>query len=165
MATQPAFSSVAAAHPVETIDTAPPQLQIKRLTATALLPTKGSAFAAGHDLYASEPLTIPPGGRALVSTGISMAIPAGCYGRVAPRSGLAVKAGIQTGAGVIDADYRGEVKVLLFNHGQADFEVKHGERIAQLILERCLMTDVVETEELSETVRGVGGFGSTGMSA
>ena len=83
--------------------------------------------------------------------------------RVAPRSGLAWKKSIDTGAGVIDEDYRGIVRVILFNHSDTDFEIKRGDRIAQLILERILTPEVVETEELSETVRGAGGFGSTGV--
>jgi dUTP pyrophosphatase len=83
-------------------------------------------------------------------------------GRIAPRSGLAAKHSIQTGAGVIDADYRGQVKVLLFNHGENDFEVKEGDRIAQLVLERIYTPEVVAVEELEESVRGAGGFGSTG---
>ena len=83
-------------------------------------------------------------------------------GRIAPRSGLASKHMIDTGAGVIDADYRGQVKVLLFNHGEADFEVKEGDRVAQLVLERIYTPEVLEVEELEESVRGAGGFGSTG---
>ncbi len=83
-------------------------------------------------------------------------------GRIAPRSGLAAKNFIDTGAGVIDADYRGPVKVLLFNHGESDFEVKEGDRIAQLVIERIYTPEVVEVEELEESVRGAGGFGSTG---
>jgi len=83
-------------------------------------------------------------------------------GRIAPRSGLASKHSIATGAGVIDADYRGQVKVLLFNHSDADFDVKEGERIAQLVLERIYTPEIVEVQELEETVRGAGGFGSTG---
>lgn len=83
-------------------------------------------------------------------------------GRIAPRSGLASKHFIDTGAGVIDADYRGPVKVLLFNHADADYEIKEGDRVAQLVLERIVTPDVVEVEELEESVRGVGGFGSTG---
>jgi len=83
-------------------------------------------------------------------------------GRIAPRSGLASKHFIDTGAGVIDADYRGQVKVLLFNHGASDFEVKEGDRIAQLVLEKICTPDVQEVEELEESVRGAGGFGSTG---
>ena len=86
------------------------------------------------------------------------------YGRIAPRSGLAVKHFLDVGAGVIDADYRGEVKVLLFNLSDADFEVKAEDRIAQIIIEKYTLTELVEVEELSETVRGEGGFGSTGVS-
>ena len=100
-----------------------------------------------------------------MSTDISIATPAGTYGRIAPRSGLAAKNFIDTGAGVIDADYRGEVKVLLFNHSEVDFEVKVGDRVAQLVLERIYTPEVVVVEELEESVRGAGGFGSTGVSA
>lgn len=113
-----------------------PPLQIKLLSATAKAPTRGSAFAAGYDLYASRATTIPAWGKALVDTDISVAVPAGTYGRVAPRSGLASKHGIDVGAGVIDADYRGPLKVLLFNFGAKEFEVGIGERVAQLVLER-----------------------------
>ena len=111
-------------------------LQIKLLSPTARPPTRGSSFAAGYDLYASRAHTIPAWGRALVETDISIAVPEGTYGRVAPRSGLASKHGIDVGAGVIDADYRGPVKVLLFNLGGEAFEVGVGERVAQLVLER-----------------------------
>jgi len=100
-----------------------------------------------------------------VSTGIALEIPGDCsYGRIAPRSGLAVKHGIQVGAGVVDADYRGEVKVLLFNHGSDTFSATAGDRIAQLIIERCKMPDVtvVTDRALSATERGTSGFGSTG---
>jgi len=97
-------------------------LQIKLNTPTARLPTQGSATAAGLDLYASAPKTIPARGKALVDTGLSLAIPLGHYGRVAPRSGLASKHSIDTGAGVIDSDYRGPLMVLLFNYSDVDFE-------------------------------------------
>ena len=123
----------------------------------------GSQFAAGYDLHALEPVSVPAKGKALVSTGISMAIPYGNYGRIAPRSGLAAKHMIDVGAGVIDADYRGEVKVLLFNLGETDFKVEAEDRIAQLIIEKYTPTELVEVEELTETVRGDGGFGSTGV--
>ncbi|KAI5961779.1 DUT1 [Candida margitis] len=130
----------------------------------AQLPTKGSALAAGYDLYSSEDAKIPAQGQGLVSTDISIIVPVGTYGRVAPRSGLAVKHGISTGAGVIDADYRGEVKVVLFNHSTKDFEIKKGDRIAQLVLERIVNADIeqIDLEGLSNTERGEGGFGSTG---
>ncbi|KIW76656.1 deoxyuridine 5'-triphosphate nucleotidohydrolase [Fonsecaea pedrosoi CBS 271.37] len=139
-----------------------PPLLIRKLSADASTPTRGSAFAAGYDLYASKPITIPARGKALVSTDLSIATPEGTYGRIAPRSGLAAKHFIDTGAGVIDADYRGEVKVLLFNHGEADFRVNKGDRIAQLVLERIYTPEVVEVDNLEESVRGAGGFGSTG---
>ena len=124
------------------------------------VPTKGSALAAGYDLYSAEAAH----GQGLVSTDISIIVPIGTYGRVAPRSGLAVKHGISTGAGVIDADYRGEVKVVLFNHSEKDFEIKEGDRIAQLVLEQIVNADIKEIslEELDNTERGEGGFGSTG---
>lgn len=89
-------------------------------------------------------------------------MPAGCYGRVAPRSGLAAKHGIDVGAGVIDEDYRGNIGVVLFNHGKEAFEIKRGDRIAQLICERIVYPVLEEVEKLTETVRGAGGFGSTG---
>ncbi|KWU47588.1 dUTP diphosphatase [Rhodotorula sp. JG-1b] len=135
---------------------------VQRLSQTAQLPTRGSALAAGYDLYSAEDKTVLAQGKALISTGLAIAVPEGTYGRVAPRSGLASKYMIDTGAGVIDADYRGEVKVLLFNLSQSDFEVKQGDRVAQLILERIVTPDVQEVESLAETGRGAGGFGSTG---
>jgi dUTP pyrophosphatase len=139
-----------------------PPLLIKKLSDKATTPTRGSAFAAGYDLYASKDIIVPSRGKVLVSTDISMACPEGTYGRIAPRSGLASKHFIDTGAGVIDADYRGEVKVLLFNHAEKDFEVKAGDRIAQLVLERIYTPEVEEVQDLEESVRGTGGFGSTG---
>lgn len=145
-----------------TLDQAPPLL-IKKLSETAKLPLRGNEFAAGYDIYASQETVIPKRGKGLVETDLSIAVPAGTYGRIAPRSGLAVNHFIDTGAGVIDADYRGPVKVLLFNHGDADFEVKVGHRIAQLIIERIYHPEILEVQELSATVRGAGGFGSTGM--
>ncbi|KAI0637935.1 dUTP pyrophosphatase [Trametes polyzona] len=137
-------------------------LLIKRHSDKAKLPTRGSALAAGYDLYSAETKVIPAHGKALVDTQISVAVPAGTYGRVAPRSGLASKFMIDTGAGVIDADYRGIVFVLLFNLSDQDFTVNEGDRIAQLILERIVTPDVVEVQDLDETLRGAGGFGSTG---
>jgi dUTP pyrophosphatase len=139
-------------------------LKVFKRSEKATTPTKGSALAAGYDLYSAEETVIPANGQGLVATEISIIVPVGTYGRVAPRSGLAVKHGISTGAGVIDADYRGEVKVVLFNHSGKDFEVKNGDRIAQLVLEKIVNADIVEiTEtELDQTERGAGGFGSTG---
>jgi len=100
----------------------------------------------------------------VVRTGLSIAIPENTYARIAPRSGLAVKKFLDTGAGVVDYDYRGEVGVVLFNHSEEDFEVKVGDRIAQLILERISMAGCVEADELFDTERGGAGFGSTGVS-
>lgn len=138
-------------------------LFVKRLTYSATLPSRGSAHAVGYDLYASEDYLIPRGARMIVNTGIAIVIPKNCYGRVAPRSGLAVKHGIQVGAGVVDPDYTGEVKVVLFNQGENDFKVAVGDRIAQLILERCETPPVKEVLTIDETARGAGGFGSTGV--
>ncbi|KAF1349287.1 dUTP diphosphatase [Lizonia empirigonia] len=137
-------------------------LQVQLLSATATAPTKGSAFAAGHDLYSARDTVIPARGRAIVATDIAISVPVGTYGRVAPRSGLAAKHGIDTMAGVIDADYRGPVGVILANLSDVDFAVKTGDRIAQLIVEKIAMPEVVVVEKLEESVRGAGGFGSTG---
>ncbi|ROT37318.1 dUTP pyrophosphatase [Sodiomyces alkalinus F11] len=151
-------------HPkMATSEQAPPLL-VKKLSDKARLPTRGSAFAAGYDLYAAKETTIPARGKALVDTDIAISVPAGTYGRIAPRSGLAAKHFIDTGAGVIDADYRGQVKVLLFNHSDTDFSVAEGDRVAQLVIERIYTPEVVEVAELEESVRGAGGFGSTGVS-
>jgi dUTP pyrophosphatase len=139
-------------------------LKIYKRSENATTPTKGSSLAAGYDLYSSEKSLVPARGQAMVATDISVIVPVGTYGRVAPRSGLAVKHGISTGAGVVDADYRGEVKVVLFNHSDKDFEINKGDRIAQLVLEQIINADIVEIteEELDTTERGAGGFGSTG---
>jgi dUTP pyrophosphatase len=138
-------------------------MEVKRLTTLARIPRRASAGAAGYDLTSVDKLSIMPGNRALVSTGLSIKLPPGVYGRVAPRSSLAVK-GIQVGAGVIDADYRGEIKVLLFNHTHDTvFDVEPGDRIAQLICERCETPEVIQVSELDDTSRGEGGFGSTGV--
>ena len=115
----------------------PETLQIKRLTLDATLPTRASPGSVGYDLYSLNDLVIQPNSRDIVSTGVCATIPLGCYGRIAPRSGLTVKYGIHVGAGVIDPDYTGELKVCLFNLGSVPFEIKQGERIAQLILEKC----------------------------
>lgn len=137
-------------------------LLIKRHSERAKIPTRGSALAAGYDLYSAEKKTVPAHGKALIDTQLSIMVPNGTYGRIAPRSGLASKYMIDTGAGVIDADYRGVVHILLYNLSDKDFEVEEGDRIAQLILERIYTPPVFEVEELDETVRGAGGFGSTG---
>ncbi|GAB5035197.1 deoxyuridine 5-triphosphate nucleotidohydrolase [Nannochloropsis oceanica] len=138
-------------------------MQVKRLSQHAVLPVRGSEWAAGYDLASAEDTVVPAGGKALVKTDLSIAIPENTYARIAPRSGLAWKKHIDVGAGVVDYDYRGPVGVVLFNHGQEDFPVVKGDRVAQLILEKICMARVEEVTELSETKRGAGGFGSTGM--
>lgn len=140
-------------------------LRVKKLSDKATIPTRGSDLSAGYDLSSSGEVVIKPGARAIVPTDLSIACPEGTYGRVAPRSGLTVKFGIHVGAGVIDADYRGPVGVVLFNLGDKDFEIKQGDRIAQLVLEEIKMVDVQEVEDLDATERGAGGFGSTGIEA
>lgn len=138
------------------------RLRFKRLHPEARLPTRGSAHAAGLDIYSIERVVIPPGGRAAVRTGLAVAIPAGFYGRVAPRSGLAVRHGLDVLAGVIDSDYRGELLCALVNHGEEAFEVEPGARVAQLVVEAIATPAPVWAEDLEETGRGAGGFGSTG---
>jgi deoxyuridine 5'-triphosphate nucleotidohydrolase len=140
-------------------------LQVKLLSENATMPSKGSEFSAGFDLSSAEDTIIKSKQRGLVKTDLSIACPPNTYARIAPRSGLAVKKGIDVGAGVVDADYRGPVGVVLFNFGEEDFVVSKGDRIAQLILEEISMVPAVQVEELTETARGEGGFGSTGIVA
>jgi|TARA_B100001113_G_scaffold57376_1_gene43076 dUTP pyrophosphatase len=137
-------------------------LQIKRLTLDATLPTRASPGSVGYDLYSLNDLHIEPNSRDIVSTGVCATIPMGCYGRIAPRSGLTVKYGIHVGAGVIDPDYTGELKVCLFNLGSVPFEIKKGDKIAQLILEKCMTPLIEEVNELQKTMRANRGFGSSG---
>ncbi|NXJ28714.1 DUT protein, partial [Dicrurus megarhynchus] len=138
------------------------RLRFTKLSENAFAPSRGSARAAGYDLYSAYDCVIPPMEKAVVKTDIQIALPSGCYGRVAPRSGLAAKHFIDVGAGVIDEDYRGNVGVVLFNFGKETFEVKRGDRIAQLICERIYYPELEEVEALDDTERGEGGFGSTG---
>jgi len=141
-------------------------LLVKRLSEDATLPVKGTVLSAGFDLSASRPTTIPPGGRGIIHTDLSIACPPGTYARIAARSGLAIKKGIDVGAGVIDADYRGPVGVIVFNlDSEVAFDVQKGDRIAQLILEKISMVGLKEVEELDDTIRGASGYGSTGVAA
>jgi len=117
---------------------------------------------AGYDLYSIKDGIVPAGSRKVVNTGIAIAIPPPYYGRIAPRSGLAVKRGIDVLAGVIDAGYRGEVGVVLQNLSDEDFPYKKGDRVGQLILEQCNTIEWVELDELEDSQRSDGGFGSTG---
>lgn len=128
------------------------------------MPTKGSQHSAGYDLHAhEEEKVIEPGKRSLIDTGLKITVPEGCYGRIAPRSGLSYKNCIDVGAGVIDRDYVGEVKVLLINNGEKPFVVRKGDRIAQLICEKISYADIEQVQTLDDTSRGSGGFGSTGQ--
>lgn len=127
----------------------------------AKLPMRASEGAAGLDLYSVEAVSIAPGGRAAVSTGVAASIPDGYYGRVASRSGLAAKYGINVLAGVIDSDYRGEIICLLVNLGQESLSLDRGARVAQLIIEAIITPDPEWTDDLEDTGRGSDGFGST----
>ncbi|AEI44286.1 dUTP diphosphatase [Paenibacillus mucilaginosus] len=143
-------------------------VEIKRLPNSEglPLPQKMSELASGFDLYAAveEPLTLDPGQRALVPAGLALAMPAELEAQIRPRSGLAFKHGITAlnSPGTVDADYRGEVKVLLINHGQEAFVIERGERIAQMVFQLVPQVRLAEVEELGATVRGAGGFGHTG---
>ena len=141
-------------------------IRVKRLDPGAKLPTYGSGEAAGADLYACLPeeLTIEPGRTAFVPTGIALEVPKGCAGLIYARSGLACKRGLAPAnkVGVVDSDYRGQIMVALHNHGTETQIISHGDRIAQFIIAPVLTPEYVETEELDDTLRGIGGFGSTG---
>ena len=142
------------------------KVAVKKLDERAVLPTYGSEYAAGADLYAllDEELSILPGETKLVKTGLAMEIPEGYAGLIYARSGLASKRGLAPAnkVGVVDSDYRGEVMVALHNHSNSEQKVTAGERIAQLVVTPFLKVDFTQEENLSETVRGNGGFGSTG---
>jgi|SRR6056297_245198 len=138
-------------------------LKCSLITSTAQAPKAAHQHDAGYDIYSDEECVIPSNSKYLVSTGIRMAIPLGYYGRIAPRSSLAYKHFIGIGGGVIDSSYRGEIKVLLFNHGQEEFRVERGMRIAQIIIEKCFHGPILLCDELGSTERDEGGFGSTGV--
>ena len=142
------------------------KIAVKKLRENAILPTFGSPEAAGADLYAclEAPVTVAPGQTGFVPTGLAMELPVGYVGLVYARSGLACKRGLAPAnkVGVIDSDYRGEFIVALHNHGTEPQTVASGERIAQLVVAPILMPEYVETDSLSATQRGTGGFGSTG---
>ena len=141
-------------------------IAVKKLSEKAILPTYGTAEAAGADLYAclEEPVTIAPGQSAWIPTGLSMEIPKGCAGLVYARSGMACKRGLAPAnkVGVIDSDYRGPVIVVLHNHGGEAQTVCHGDRIAQMVITPVVTPAYVAAEELTDTCRAAGGFGSTG---
>ena len=143
-----------------------PKIAVKKLDERAVLPTYGSEFAAGADLYAltDGEVVFAPNETKLIRTGLAMEIPEGYAGLIYARSGLASKRGLAPAnkVGVVDADYRGEVMVALHNHSGVEQKIAAGERIAQLVVAPFLKAEYVQAEELSDTVRGVGGFGSTG---
>lgn len=142
-----------------------PEIPIKKLHADAVVPTYATHGDAGADLTSVEHVVIAPGATAIVATGIAMAIPVGYVGLVHPRSGLAAKNGITVlnTPGTIDAGYRGEVKVILINHSASDFVVEPGMRIAQLVIQEVCAATFPLVDDLDETERGAGGFGSTGV--
>lgn len=142
-------------------------IQIKKLNPNAIIPTYGTEFSAGADLYAcmDSSVTIPSGETAFIKTGLSMEIPEGYAGLVYARSGLACRQGLAPAnkVGVIDADYRGEIMVALHNHSNESKTVASGDRIAQLVITPFLTANFMETDQLGNTLRGEGGFGSTGL--
>jgi dUTP pyrophosphatase len=142
------------------------ELRIRKLRPDASIPAYQTEGAAGLDLSAAldKPITIAPGDRALVMTGIAIALPPGHEGQVRPRSGLALKHGVTVlnSPGTIDEDYRGEIGIVLVNHGKERFHVTHGMRIAQLVVAPVRQVEVREVDTLDKTVRGAGGYGSTG---
>ena len=143
-----------------------PLLQIKKLHPAAKLPRYMTDLAAGMDVCAvlDDDIVLQPGNRVLVPTGLAFAIPAGYEVQVRPRSGLAIKHGISmvNSPGTIDADYRGEIRIILINHGEEPFIISSGDRIAQLVVAPVCQAELLEVEDLSETARGTGGFGHTG---
>ncbi|GBF11291.1 dUTP diphosphatase [Tepidibacillus infernus] len=145
------------------------QIKIKRLPGNEDLPTpkKMSEYASGYDLFASvkENLFLQPGKSILIPTGFALEMPAGIEAQVRPRSGLALKHGITVlnTPGTIDADYRGEIKIILIHLGTEEFEIKRGDRIAQLVFMKLPTVELIEVEEINETPRGIGGFGHTGQ--
>jgi dUTP pyrophosphatase len=141
--------------------TTPDVLRFKQLDSRAVLPVRGSALAAGLDICSIEDVELQPKQRTLARTGLAVAIPPGFYGRVAPRSGLAVKQGLDVLAGVIDSDYRGELCCALYNTGDEPIHLPAGSRICQLIVEQIITPEATWATDLDATARGGGGFGST----
>ncbi len=141
-------------------------VNIKKLTPNAIIPTYGTEYSAGADLYScmTEAVSIAPGTTEFIKTGIAMEIPDGLVGLIYARSGMACKKGVAPAnkVGVIDSDYRGEIIVALYNHSDVAVTIEPGDRIAQIVLAPYVTADFNEVEELSDTVRGEGGFGSTG---
>ena len=141
-------------------------IRVKKLNPNAFLPAYGSEEAAGADLYAclDAPVTIEPGETAWIPTGLALEVPKGCAGLIYARSSMGVKRGLAPAnkVGVIDSDYRGEIRVVLLNHGKVSQTIEHGERVAQFLITPVLTPAYVAVDELTDTDRGAGGFGSTG---
>lgn len=146
-----------------------PQINLKKLHADARVPNYMTELAAGMDICAclDEPLILQPGARALIPTGLALAIPSGYEVQVRPRSGLAIRHGISlvNSPGTIDADYRGEINIILINHGDEAFTIESGNRIAQLVVAPVCQAELNEVEDLCTTARGDGGFGHTGVAS
>lgn len=139
------------------------RLGFKKLSHSAFPPSRATPFAAGYDLKSPCDVVIPKRGNTLIKTDLAISLPEGCYGRIAPRSGLALNHCLDIGGGVIDKDYTGNVGIIVFNHSDKDFLVKRGVKVAQLICEKIIYPDLFEIEELEVTHRGSSGFGSTGV--
>ena len=137
-------------------------IRVKKTEKKAIVPTRSNQSDAGWDLYSVTTRPIAPSQRVTIKTGISLEIPEEYVGLIWPRSGMSVKNGIDVLAGVVDSGYRGEIKVILYNHGKSDFLINNKDRIAQMILTPVIKMDLEETDDLPETIRGEGGFGSTG---
>jgi len=142
-----------------------PQLLVKKLSATAVIPTRESAGAAGYDISSAYSYVVKARGKELIKTDIAIMLPPGTMGKLTSRSGLSWKNGIEVGAGLIDSDYRAGIGVVLYNHSDKDFIISEGDRIAQLIIQKIEFPDVVEVKELTQTTRGEKGFGSTGVAS
>ena len=149
----------------------PPNFAIAKVVEYATIPVRANPFDAGLDLSSCEEITVPARGKAIVDTGIAIQFPNDCYARIAPRSGLAAKNGLDVGAGVIDYGYTNRIKVILFNHTDVDYEVKSGDRIAQLIFEKIYIPTTIKEvpyddilNHIFDSGRGLSGFGSTGVS-
>lgn len=139
-------------------------IKVKKHHESAKLPFRSNSTDAGADLYSIEEIRISPLSRVIVGTGISIEIPDNTYARIAPRSGLAAKYGIDVLAGVVDSGYRGEIKVVLYNTDKEKmFKVNIGDRIAQLIIESCQITEIIEVNNINDTTRSNNGFGSSGI--
>ncbi len=142
------------------------EIRVKKLSPNAILPTYGSLEAAGADLYAclDGPVTVAPGETVWIPTGLALEVPKGCAGLIYARSSMGVKRGLAPAnkVGVIDSDYRGEIRVVLLNHSSQIQTVQPGERVAQMLITPVLTPDYVEADDLDDTDRGTGGFGSTG---